>query len=486
MPAPVASAAAAAVLQRPKERAPYQPFGAARRAWRSRRPEVLLAGPGDTGKSRLWLEKLHYCADKYPRARCLIVRKTRASITQSAMVTYEQRVLPEGWLETLIHWNTTDQQYEYPNGSIIAVAGMDNPAKLLSSEWDIIYVPEATELSENDWEILGMRCRNGVMPYQQLCGDCNPGPPTHWLKQRCDRGQCLMLESRHEDNPSITPERLARLASMTGVRRARLYEGKWVAAEGMVYEEWDGAVHKVSRQQLIAWRILTEDEQIDPRGTKQVIAGVDWGWSNPGTIQVYALDGDGRLYLIHEVYQTQRTDDWWTEQGRELKARYGIAYFICDPAMPAYLAKFRAAGLMTVEADHDIVTGINDARERLQLADDGRPRFYLYEYALKERDEGRVESHQPFSFEGEILEYAWPKAVDGKPVKEMPVKLNDHAMDAWRYVCRHLAGPTGAAHIAALKERALVQKRRSLPPAQGMLSDQGLMPQSQRQKGWWE
>lgn len=112
--------------------------------WRSRRPEIMLSGPGDTGKSRAWLEKLHYCADKYPKARLLIVRKTRASITQSAMVTYEQKVLPDGWLGSLIRWNTTDQQYEYPNGSIIAVAGMDNAAKVLSSEWDIIYVQEVT------------------------------------------------------------------------------------------------------------------------------------------------------------------------------------------------------------------------------------------------------------------------------------------------------------------------------------------------------
>src|SRR5581483_5142785 len=178
---------------RPKERRPYQPLGAALKMWRSRRREVLLAGPCDTGKSRACIEKLHFCADKYPHARLLMLRKTRKSLTQAAMVTYEQKVLPEGWLGSLIKFSTTDQQYEYPNGSIIAVAGMDDPAKVLSSEWDLIYVQEATELSENDWEILTMRLRNGAMPYQQLIADCNPGPPTHWLKLRADRGATLML-----------------------------------------------------------------------------------------------------------------------------------------------------------------------------------------------------------------------------------------------------------------------------------------------------
>lgn len=443
-----------AVLTRPKERRAFQPFGAARRMWRSRRPEILLSGPGDTGKSRAWLEKLHYCADKYPKARALIVRKTRASITQSAMVTYEQKVLPEGWLGTLIRFNVTDQQYEYPNGSIIAVAGMDNAAKVLSSEWDIIYAQEATELSENDWEILGMRCRNGAMPYQQLGGDCNPGPPTHWLKQRCDRGACYMLESRHEDNPSITPERKARLQAMTGVRYLRLYLGIWAAAEGMVYEQWDSAVHKVSREQLVAWGILTAEGK---RGAavKSVYASVDWGYTNPGVILVWFVDGDGRMYLIREVYMTQKVDDWWVKQGQALKAEYGVTSFVCDPAEPAYIAKFKANGLNALEATNDISPGISAVQSRLETAGDGRPRLYLYEYSLLDRDETLVDAHKPFCSEGEILEYVWPKAQDGKPIKEKPVDMNNHAMDCWRYMAMHLGNPNGSAqsYMRELKER---------------------------------
>jgi PBSX family phage terminase large subunit len=456
------------VLDRQQEQRPYQRYGAADIMWKSRRREILLAGPGDTGKSRACLEKFHFCADKYAGARLLIVRKTRKSLTQSAMVTYEQKVLPEGWLgkrgkRGLIHFNTSDQQYEYPNGSIIAVGGLDNPEKVLSSEWDMIYPQEATELSENNWEILTMRLRNSVMPYQQLIADCNPSYPTHWLKMRCDRGATLMLNSRHEDNPSITPERIAVLDALTGVRKLRLRHGIWAAAEGMVYEEWDEAVHKVTHEQLRSWHILTNTGEIDPVGTKRVIAGIDWGWTNPGTILVLALDHDGRMYLIHEVYQTQKTDDWWVERGCELKKRYGIDAFVCDPAMPAYIAKFKAAGLNAVEADNDIATGVNDARERLHVAGDGRPRFYLYEYALRDRDQSRVDARQPHCFDGEILEYVWPKAQDGKPVKELPVAVNNHALDAWRYACRWLADPanrTATQHLEAMQRRAELAKQR--------------------------
>ncbi|WP_245808240.1 phage terminase large subunit [Deinococcus hopiensis] len=129
---------------------------------------------------------------------------------------------------------------KYPNGSEIVVAGIDNPVKLMSAEFDAIYVQEATELTLNDTEFLSTRLRNGVIPYQQLFGDCNPGSPTHWLKKRMDAGLTVRILSRHEDNPRLFTSKgeltafgvsyLARLDKLTGPRKARLRYGKWAAA----------------------------------------------------------------------------------------------------------------------------------------------------------------------------------------------------------------------------------------------------------------
>src|SRR5262249_27220491 len=102
------------------------------------------------------------------------------------------------------------------------------------------------------WEKVTTRLRNGVMPYQQLIADTNPDRPTHWLKQRCDAGRTLLLESRHEDNPvlwdmkakawtRIGTDYLAKLGALTGPRKLRLRDGRWVQAEGVVYEGWDPA-----------------------------------------------------------------------------------------------------------------------------------------------------------------------------------------------------------------------------------------------------
>lgn len=255
-----------AALARPPERRAYEPFGASRAAWRSARRECLLAGPADTGKSRLWLEKLHYCANKYAGMRGCMIRKTRKSLTQTAMVTFEQKVLPEGALGKgpgQIQWRTGEQEYRYPNGSIIAVSGLDDPEKLKSSEWDFLYFQESTEGTLHEWEMLTRGLRNGVMPWQQLGADCNPSYPHHWLKARCDAGKTQMLLAQHADNPSITQERLETLQALTGVRYLRLYQGVWAAAEGLVYGSWEPSEHIVNGKQLLDWHIFYGGEPLE-------------------------------------------------------------------------------------------------------------------------------------------------------------------------------------------------------------------------------
>src|SRR5262245_18397513 len=106
--------------------------------------EVLLAGPAGTGKSRAALEKLNLVAMQRP-IRGAIVRKVRKSLTESALVTYEKRVLSEPSSGPFM---TEDQEYRYPNGSILALCGLDHPEKTKSTDCDMIFIQDATELDE--------------------------------------------------------------------------------------------------------------------------------------------------------------------------------------------------------------------------------------------------------------------------------------------------------------------------------------------------
>src|SRR4051794_24225065 len=78
------------------ETRPYRPFGACLELFRRRDRELVIEGPADTGKSRACLERLHASMTKYPGARAAIVRKTRKSLTATAMQTFERFVAPPG------------------------------------------------------------------------------------------------------------------------------------------------------------------------------------------------------------------------------------------------------------------------------------------------------------------------------------------------------------------------------------------------------
>src|SRR3954471_16417783 len=113
---PTALGIAPASVLVPQNR-PYQPYGAALDLMYRRDREIVLEGPADTGKSRACLEKLYLAARNYPGMRGGIFRKTRASLTQTAMATLERAVLPAGAAQ----FHHADQEYRFPNGSRLIV-----------------------------------------------------------------------------------------------------------------------------------------------------------------------------------------------------------------------------------------------------------------------------------------------------------------------------------------------------------------------------
>lgn len=440
MSSSVITAAAVNALQLVGEVMDYAPQGGSLEIFTCREPEILIDGPAGTGKTRGILEKVHLAMEKYPGARGLLVRKTREALSESVLVTFEDHVVPEGHEITAGGLNRHYRQgYEYANGSYLGVQGMkvggkDQIAKLMSTEWDIIAVFEGTELTEDEFEKLTTRLRNGKMPYQQVIVDCNPAAPRHWLLQRTRQKGMKRIQSRHEDNPILYDAKagewtergkayLATLDKLTGARHARLRKGLWVATEGAVYEQdWDPVRH-----------VVDVDLEVVRKLMRWSVAGVDWGFTNPGAIEVLAVDGDGRKTLVAEEYHSAKGIEWWIEQAKELRDRWDIKAFACDPARPEFLVAFRKAGLPAVEAINDIEIGIRQVQEELRTAGDGLPRLIFSRSALRHPDPALVDSSQPSSVEHEFEAYIYPPKQDGKPDKELPVDNNNHGLDALRY-----------------------------------------------------
>jgi phage terminase large subunit len=344
------------------------------------------------------------------------------------MFTYERKVLHA--LDN-VKWSSQDQKYRYPNGSELVVGGMDNPTKIMSSEYDLAYAQECTELTQGDWESVTTRLRNGVMPYQQIIGDCNPDGPYHWIPQRAKAGALVMLQSRHEDNPvlwdhskndwtDVGRKYIAKLDALTGVRYYRLRRGLWWAAEGIIYDEWDPKVHMIDYHPI-------------PKEWPRIWA-VDFGFTNPFVWKAYAEDPDGRLIRYREIYRTETLVEDHCRLIAAITEDEPKPYaVICDHDAEGRATFERHLEVPTLPAYKNVAEGIQGVKARLKVQQDGKPRLLYMRDSLVEKDPLLAENFLPTCSEEEFPCFIWDEKYKKTYGEDRPVKKYDHGMDCDRY-----------------------------------------------------
>ena len=424
----------------------YEPRGAARDLFLNRDPETLICGAAGTGKTVAALMKLHMTCLMVPRVQALVVRQTHASLTASTLVAFEQFVAAQEIAAGEVVWfggsASKPAGYRYRNGSMIMVGGMDNPGKVLSMSLDRVLVDEADQVSIVAWETLLTRLRGTAATYKQAVAACNPGHPQHWLKERADSADNSMrlLTSVHRDNPYLFDrdgnpteagtDYLRFLSSLTGVRKARYLEGRWAAAEGLVFDTWRDDVN------VIEWTQL-------PREWPMILS-IDFGFSNPFVCQWWRVDPDGRMYLTREIHQTQTLVEDHAKRIKAILAENRESEgmptaVICDHDAEDRATLTKHLGLPTVAAKKAVSRGVQLTTARMRTAGDGKPRLYVFRGCTIGRDLVGETQKRPRGFLGEVNGYVWAleRGADGIP-KEVPLKLHDHAMDAARYAVAHL------------------------------------------------
>lgn len=298
---------------------------------------ILLDGTVGSGKSRAALEKMYLAAKRYPESRHLILRKTRKSCTDTCMVTFENEVVPFG--DPLIGKTARQNRHSYllENGSEIVVAGMDDPQKIMSSQWDRAYANESIELFSEDVEALSTRMRNGKTPYHQIILDTNPGPPSHWLWQKFLEGRLHRIPSTMMDNPRFFNVKTGEYTvegkrylenlgkSLTGSRLERLLKGIWSIAEGARFSQCDPNVHLFDAH--VMW----------PHGMPGNMTrwiGVDHGLRNPYCALWHAADTEGNVYTYREDYGSGYTADIQAERILQKSPEDANFYAVyLDPSM---------------------------------------------------------------------------------------------------------------------------------------------------------
>lgn len=398
--------------------------GAVADFWRCHDHEMILVGPAETGKTFGGLHKLDALLWKYPGSQAAIVRKFAVTMAGTVCQTFE-KVANMQAVKAL--GGTRPERYIYPNGSQIWLGGMDNPSKVLGGERDFIYFNQAEEATIEDWETLLTRAtgRAAHAPYAQLMGDCNPAVSKHWIRSRSSLTRFISL---HTDNPTLYDDAghltdrgkvtMSTLNNLSGVRRKRLLDGEWATAEGAVYDMFSQAVHVQVR---------------DRSEFKYWCLAMDEGYTHPAVILLVGIDGDGRQHIAREYYERGKLQSDVVSVAAAWRKEMSVSLVAVDAAAAGLIADLVNAGLPAAAYKGRVLDGITKVQSLMKVQGDGRPRWTV--------DPSCV------NVINECESYVW------KPNKDEPVKENDHAMDADRYLQTALDAPAEIDQTVIYDER---------------------------------
>lgn len=266
------------------------------------------------------------------------------------------------------------------------------------------FLNEATTLHDTFVKECISRCSGeGARIYM----DTNPENPTHTVKidyidkdgQRLKGGQLNIKAYQFTlyDNTFLNREYIQSIeaSTPTGMFFDRDILGKWVAAQGVVYKDFNKDVHYIS--------------SFDKTEIVKYYCGVDWGYEHYGSIVILGDDYKGNTYLIKEYSAQHQEIDYWVDIAKEIKSIYGDINFYCDTARPEHIKRFRREGIQAKNADKAVVSGIEEVAKLFKL----NKLFIL---------EDNVDL-----FKTEIYNYVWNSN------KGEPVKQNDDVLDSLRY-----------------------------------------------------
>lgn len=394
-------------------------------------PILLLTGSAGGGKSRVAAEKLHAFNLRYPGATTLMLRKAREYAAKSVVPFMSHTVMGP---DPQVTMKKGDGWFEYENGSLLYWGGMKDEGQRQAirsmgkdGSLDMVWVEEGNAFTEEDYQELLARMRGKAASWGQIILSTNPDRPTHWIKKRLiDGGEAAVYFSRAAENPYNPPQYIDMLNRLTGVLGLRLRDGKWVQAEGAVYDTFSDELH------VVDW--------FDPPQEWRRIRAVDFGYTNPFVCQWWALDGDDRMYLYREIYKSKRLVSDHAAEINRLSQGEHIEATVADHDAEDR-ATLHAAGIITIPADKRVQLGIQRVRERLTVQPDGKPRLFIMRGATVDIDDDLLQARESISTLEEAPGYAWHKGQDGRPNKEEPVKENDHGLDAARYATMYVDKP---------------------------------------------
>jgi len=247
---------------------------------------LVLMGGGGSGKSIFAGRKLLERCAREPGHRFLVVRKVGRTLRQSC---WQQLQAQSNALDMRPAVNVSEMTLRFSNGSEILFSGLDDVEKL-KSIYRItgIWIEEASELLEEDFNQLDIRLRGETQYYKQIIVTFNPISILHWLKRRffdTPDPRAVTHRSTYRDNRFLDEDAKRTLEAF---RETDPYYYQ-VYALG----EWG-----VTGKTIFNARAVSERLQSIPAGRTGAFFGRDFREDRCGTVTVYQAPEPGVPYVI--------------------------------------------------------------------------------------------------------------------------------------------------------------------------------------------
>lgn len=410
----------------------------------SRARHIAYGGARGGGKSWAMRRKFVLLAMRWDGLRLLLLRRTMPELRENHILPLLREL--DGYAE----YRSAERAFIFPNGSRLCLGYCANDADCLryqGQEYEVIGFEEATNFRE-EWIVFISTClrttRTDFSP--RIYYTCNPGGVSHDYIKRLfvtrsyvdgERAEdYAFIPARVYDNPALMqadPEYIRRLQALPPHKRRAHLEGDWDIYEGQVFEEFrNDPEHYADRR----WTHVIDP--FDPPDSWSIWRSFDFGYARPFSAAWWAVDHDGRLYRLLELYgcaegQANVGVKWTPEQifgkMREIECEHawlrGKRIFgVADPSIwdgsrgESIAETAERAGIYFEKGDNKRIPGWMQLHYRLRFDEEGIPMMYFFKgcaAAIRTLPLMQYDAH-------------FPEDVDSS--------LEDHAPDEIRYICQ--------------------------------------------------
>lgn len=378
---------------------------------RSKKRYIALKGSAGSGKSVDTAQQylIRLLKDKGRNLVC--IRKSDVTNRDSTYAELTGAIYRLG-LDKYFECRLSPLQIRCINGNMIIFRGVNDEKqreKLKSITFQKgkltdVWIEEATELTQSDFEIIDDRLR-GNLPkgqFYQIKMTFNPVNKNHWIKKQFfDRQDenTLTCHSSYLDNRFIDDAYKARMQRRKEVDPDgyRIYGlGDWGEIGGLVLKNWEAK--EISR---------------DANDYDDVAIGQDFGFNHANAILQLAIKDDD-IYILKEIYVYEKDTSEIIDIADKMDL---VGKMWCDSAEPDRIKTWKKAGYKAEGVTKEKTTG--QKYQATQIDWLKRRKIYIHPSCVNTMRE--------------IEQWKWKRDEQSGKYLDEPVPFFDDAMAALRY-----------------------------------------------------